>query len=48
MNDIRRKTSVWMALAFSASLGLAISIIAAFGMTQGSPLRCARRPDWLF
>ena len=35
MNDIRRNTSVWMALAFSASLGLAISIIAAFGIDPG-------------
>jgi hypothetical protein len=35
VNDIRRNTSVWMALAFSASLGLAISIIAAFGIDPG-------------
>ena len=35
VNDIRRNTLVWMALAFSASLGLAISIIAAFGINPG-------------
>lgn len=35
MNDIRRNTSVWMALAFSASLGLAMSIVAAFGIDPG-------------
>jgi hypothetical protein len=35
VNDIRRNTLVWMALAFSASLGLAISIIAAFGIDPG-------------
>lgn len=35
VNDIRRNTLVWMALAFSASLGLAVSIIAAFGIDPG-------------
>ena len=35
MNDIGRNTLVWMALAFSASLGLAISTIAAFGIDPG-------------
>src|SRR5271169_982593 len=35
VNDIRRNTLVWMALAFSASLGLAISIVAAFGINPG-------------
>ena len=35
VNDSRRNTLVWMALAFSASLGLAMSIIAAFGINPG-------------
>jgi hypothetical protein len=35
MNDFRRNTSFWMALAFCASLGLAISIIAVFGLKPG-------------
>jgi hypothetical protein len=35
VNDIRRNTLAWMALALSASLGLAISIIAAFGINPG-------------
>jgi hypothetical protein len=35
VNDIRRNTLVWMALAFAASLGLAASIVAAFGIDPG-------------
>ena len=35
VNDVRRNTFIWMALAFSASLGMAISIITAFGIHPG-------------
>jgi hypothetical protein len=35
MNDLRRNTSVWMTLAFCASLGLAISIVVVFGIKPG-------------
>lgn len=38
MSDIRRHTFVWMALAFSASLGLAIGIITVFGVDPGLSL----------
>jgi hypothetical protein len=38
MNEFRRNTLVWMALAFCASLGLALSLIAIFGIKPGLSL----------
>jgi hypothetical protein len=38
MNDLRRNTSFWMTLAFCASLALAISILAVFGLKPGLSL----------
>jgi hypothetical protein len=33
--DVRRSVSIWMAAAFCASLGLALSIVAIFGTERG-------------
>ncbi len=35
MKDVRYNTLVWMALAFCASLGLAISVLSVFGLRPG-------------
>ena len=46
--DVRYNTLVWMALAFCASLGLAISIVAVFGIKPGFSLALRATARWAF
>ena len=46
--DVRYNTLVWMALAFCASLGLAVSIVAVFGIKPGFSLALRATARWAF
>jgi hypothetical protein len=46
--DVRYKTLVWMALAFCASLGSAVGLIAVFGINPGFSLALRATARWAF